>query len=481
MLTDASKIIMDERILDATSRARFNYLYAKLTQLSTNLAQFHGMGSSRTRPFAVHIAGAPGCGKSLFVPTLLKDCFGLVESDLWTRELHSPFWNGYINQKCVFIDEFLCGSTAKRDEVGLEYLQLVSDSSYCPNMASVDNPMVGVKGTPAKPEIVITANNTPYDVVSSIDNLALHSRRSVVILMRIKKNGVNMIGPGNVDLRSFSADQLRNPMVGLLSSVCSMSGQGDEEPRRDSSVVSQKESWLSEWLTYAKDYFSRLKSDCPSTMSNWMSYVTAEQSVLDMMTGNVKLYSFSAALMGGMATAWAAVKVWRHVLHLVSPTTVSLGQESDRPDRESSHELIMSRPDVVKGLSRMYGEGRGQLQELLIRKGSRKVRAIGLRSHWVMTYGHGLNDMELKDGDMLTVEYGNTEHAVVFDEEAVRSVPSQDVVFVWLGSRTLPQFKDITNRFLNIVEWSGLDDALCIMNSLSVSGRRVKTGKEHHV
>ena len=210
MLLGSSKIIMDERILDATSRARFNYLNAKLTQLSMNLAQFNGMGSKRTRPFAVHVAGSPGCGKSLFMPTLLKDCFGLTEADLWTRELNTPFWNGYINQRCVFIDEFLCGSTSKRDEVGLEYLQLVSDSSYCPNMASIDNPMVGVKGTPAKPELVLTANNTPFDVVSSLDSLALQRRRSVVVRMRIKKQGIKMYDSANVDLRALTPEQLRN-------------------------------------------------------------------------------------------------------------------------------------------------------------------------------------------------------------------------------------------------------------------------------
>ena len=207
-IMDASNIIRDANILDVTSRARFGYLNAKLTQLSINLAQFSGTNVQRDRPFAVHFAGAPGCGKSLLASKFLRDSFGYTYSDIWTRELNTSFWNGYINQRCVMIDEFLCGSTTKRDEVALEYLQLVSDSTFQPNMASIDQPLVGVKGTPAKPEVVLTANNTPFDVVSSVNSNALQRRRSVVVHMRVIK-GTKLVGK-NVDMSCLTDDQLRN-------------------------------------------------------------------------------------------------------------------------------------------------------------------------------------------------------------------------------------------------------------------------------
>ena len=41
----------------------------------------------------------------------------------------------------------------------------------------------------------------------------------------------------------------------------------------------------------------------------------------------------------------------------------------------------------------------------------------------------------------------------------------------------MPNFKDITNRFLDIEEWNCLNDALCVMSSLSIVGSRTKIGK----
>ena len=124
MLSGASRIIMDASILDATSRPRFNYLHAKLTQLSMNLAQFHGMGSSRTRPFAVHIAGEPGCGKSIFVPNLLKDCFGLVDS-------YSFIWS------CRFISRQICHHTTTGSQT--KYSVFPPQAAYNPVMEFIGN------------------------------------------------------------------------------------------------------------------------------------------------------------------------------------------------------------------------------------------------------------------------------------------------------------------------------------------------------
>ena len=125
----------------------------------------------------------------------------------------------------------------------------------------------------------------------------------------------------------------------------------------------------------------------------------------------------------------------------------------------------------------MYSEGRAQIQEVFIWKGDRKVRAMGLCSQWIMTYGHGLSDMDLRDGDKLHVDYNGVKHEITFDQDLIRSVPSQDLAFMWLDTRAMPRFKDITNRFLDMEEWNGLDDALCIMNTMSVAGRRVKVAK----
>ena len=237
-------------------------------------------------------------------------------------------------------------------------------------------------------------------------------------------------------------------MTCLIGSLCPLMGQGETD-RDDSCGLkhASESSWSAGWIKYFKSFMCT-KTDL-SNQLGWTNWETMEGAISEMMSGSVKLYSFTAALSSGVAFAWLLVKGWRKVLEMFSPGMQQLGQESDRPDRESDHDIIMKRPDVMKGLPSMYGEGRGQIQELFISKGNRRVMAIGLRARWVLTYGHGMQDMDLKDGDLLTVTFKNLENQFAYRKDLVRNIPSQDMTIIWIDAKTLPNFKDITSRLKN--------------------------------
>lgn len=91
----------------------------------------------------------------------------------------------------VVYDEFM----AVRDKKSAapyqdtEYLELISSTEFQPPMASVDDPSVGLKGTRARPQVVMTVSNEAYwnDVTVNVD--AFHRRRDVVVLARLSSFG----------------------------------------------------------------------------------------------------------------------------------------------------------------------------------------------------------------------------------------------------------------------------------------------------
>ncbi|APG76774.1 hypothetical protein [Beihai picorna-like virus 66] len=188
------------------TRSHMFTLYVKLLKQSVVLTRFHTPGTCRDVPFAFHIAGPPGVGKSLCLSRFMKDIFEKKEEDVYQRPTSAEFWSGYVNQSCVVYDEFLIG---KQDDfqqlIAREYLALVSSSEFQPTMASVDDPMVGRKGTMAQPDVVVTMNNTLYNQ-PMVSTTAFQRRRNFVLEMGVIE-GTPMKG-NNVDLASMSQDDL---------------------------------------------------------------------------------------------------------------------------------------------------------------------------------------------------------------------------------------------------------------------------------
>nr|APG77920.1 hypothetical protein [Hubei picorna-like virus 12] len=175
-----------------------------LMKLDHILWSYQEARRDRPLPFVLHLSGRPGVGKTLLVHTILTK-LGYGPSDVYFRPVSSEFWDGYNGQKVVVYDEFLVGSEMA-ERVGTEFLQLASTAHFQVPSASVENPLVGIKGTYSHPEVVITICNHIYPVVMSIPDDALHRRRSMVVNFDFVKSAKKK-GGNTVDLKAYSPDE----------------------------------------------------------------------------------------------------------------------------------------------------------------------------------------------------------------------------------------------------------------------------------
>ncbi|APG77999.1 hypothetical protein 1 [Hubei picorna-like virus 8] len=186
-------------------------LFSDLMRISSNLEQYHnGQQNVRNVPYSIHIAAAPGFGKSLLAPLLIEQAFGFKPSQIYTRNQTDEYWSGYIAQPVVFIDEFLLNKDSNViNRSADEYLKLISPSKFVPDFASVDNITTGLKGTPVQPEVVLTANNSVYMNVSNFPPDALDRRRRFVIECRMNPAKRNLwIGKNQIDVNKMTQEEL---------------------------------------------------------------------------------------------------------------------------------------------------------------------------------------------------------------------------------------------------------------------------------
>jgi hypothetical protein len=193
-------------LTDTSVKNTFLSFYCKLLNVSAMLTQKMFNDGARKYPFCVHFSGPPGIGKTLISNRFCSDVFGAKRDEIYERPISDRFWSGFLGHKYVKIDEFLCGPLEIRQERAREFLSLVSTAQFMPEMASVDNPAVGLKGTTVLPEAVVTINNSPYDRVPTIDTDALQRRRQFVIVVEksLKWHGSN----NTLDMTKYNDEQI---------------------------------------------------------------------------------------------------------------------------------------------------------------------------------------------------------------------------------------------------------------------------------
>lgn len=165
-------------------RAMIANLYFRQLSLLSMTTKFREQDQTRVVPYCVHVTAPPGIGKTMTMPMLLREAFGLEQREAYIRPMSEQYWNGYkAKYKAVVMDEFLVSKPEWN--LGLEYLDLVSSNRFMPPAASVDDPSIGVKGELARPDVVITASNTPWPRHADSNSDALDRRRNKVLAYRI--------------------------------------------------------------------------------------------------------------------------------------------------------------------------------------------------------------------------------------------------------------------------------------------------------
>ncbi|APG78580.1 hypothetical protein [Wenzhou gastropodes virus 2] len=180
-------------------------MFMKLLQLQSTIEQSTLATGDRDCPWYFHISGVPGVGKNLVIDNIVSRVSGV--SDIYYRPINGEYWSGFVNQKAIIIDEFLIGKE-DIEEKAKELLGLVSNGQFIPEMASVDNPLIGMKGTVAAPKIVATMNNTPWYSVDGVSDDALLRRRNVNVRMVLNRDAKLKQGGVGVDVDKYTPEEI---------------------------------------------------------------------------------------------------------------------------------------------------------------------------------------------------------------------------------------------------------------------------------
>jgi hypothetical protein len=120
----------------------------------------------RIEPYVIFICGPAGSGKSTLTTLLYKkycECRGIdVSRNLYSRNCHTPHWDGYDDQRVTILDDF--GQNREECTDLSEFMCLVSNNRYVLPMAELSQ-----KGKTFASELIIVNSNLRLD--GSLDRI----------------------------------------------------------------------------------------------------------------------------------------------------------------------------------------------------------------------------------------------------------------------------------------------------------------------
>jgi len=261
LLLEGTKIM--HAIKEMTLRSLMLGPFVRLGAIAATLTQYKNTPTTRKHPFSVHLFGPPGIGKTLVTEKLATTAFEIFPESIYARNVNSDYWDGCADPSMIVMDEFMVGDAADKLRIGKEYLTLVSTGQFQPQMASVDNPTVGIKGTVISPSVIWTMNNDPYLHAEGIPPAALNRRRHVVIQMAPSEH---FRGEQNkLDISRYSREELSAMVWAKFKIVPSMHQRGHINPNP--------------WLTYG-DLVHELKN-------RFAAHTEACEAVAEAMGGGM--------------------------------------------------------------------------------------------------------------------------------------------------------------------------------------------------
>lgn len=145
------------------------------------------LSTNRKVPFTVYLSGAPGVGKSTLMPYLVRLLApkGLPENlRSYSRTPGEDFWDRYMGQFFCFCDDH---NQSVEGKDALELIRMVNSIPYILPMASLGDPVVGVKGTLFTSKVVLITSNQAYPTSNAIHSQEAAWRRRDRLFQVIKK------------------------------------------------------------------------------------------------------------------------------------------------------------------------------------------------------------------------------------------------------------------------------------------------------
>jgi hypothetical protein len=194
-----TRIEIAKRLIGFKTDPNFSRDFNEVARRLDLWKQKHFVKQTRVRPvpFNVTFFGKPSSGKT-YATAMLAQRLGL---SLWTHK--SKFWDGYAGQPIVLYDDW-CATDVTAEFVQ-EWMTIHSNVAFYPEFASLNDPSVGVKGTPFSSHYVFCSTNTAYPAPNVVhDKIAFLRRRSALV------NVVKNVDNEGVEHRTY---QFFNPLA----------------------------------------------------------------------------------------------------------------------------------------------------------------------------------------------------------------------------------------------------------------------------
>lgn len=189
-------------------RQTFMGVFTKIFTIHTNLITRYYSAGDRVLPFCFHVSGVPGIGKTFSVKHMINQAMGFRVNQMFSDDQSEEFMSGLLGHPVIVMDEFLLGPQDENYKMVLQYLTMNSTNEWRPKFASVDDPNVGIKGTTARPEVIVSINNTIWDNIDAKVNDAFQRRRRFVLDFCRSDRFIGLASnPQNVDLKKFTPEE----------------------------------------------------------------------------------------------------------------------------------------------------------------------------------------------------------------------------------------------------------------------------------
>jgi hypothetical protein len=149
-----------------------------------------GLRGVRACPYSLWIWGPPGNGKTRLLNRLIaemqdffpefRDEYGNFErQNLVYARSRDSFWSGYTGQPIVTLDDIGC---EREDPNVVQFLDIVKGEPWMPEMPSLEDETVGIKGTYFTSALVLTTSNTYMPTTNQlVEPGAFARRRNLVV------------------------------------------------------------------------------------------------------------------------------------------------------------------------------------------------------------------------------------------------------------------------------------------------------------
>lgn len=475
--------------------------YIRLLKIHTLLLAREVDSGSRPVPFYFHIAGPSGIGKTTCVNDVLQE-LGFCKEDIAYKNCSESFWTGCQGKRVIVMDEFLLGSQEDNHKIMQEILMAVSCLEWRPEFASVDDPLVGIKGTALRPDVIVTSNNTTYDRVDHKIDEAYYRRRNFVVEMKRTNRFHGVHGnSANVDFNSYTDEELRSRVwarFDVLTSAPVRKG-GSNVLRKNLTYEEFKEFLIDQVLRHAEmnDRMQNLNPDMsdhrePETVMDEVlrdvyslpcrapSLTEAIASVFKPITvaqgpfrsnftmdpdpilneiaqgqGSTQVLTdeeeetffkkYGTLTLGASAAALIALFSWMSSSATGEEMEETTYGQSDKTQK-STRPKQSSRPRFQKYTAPLSAQG-PEIRSVQLEFGGSLYNAIPIKDRWVLTYAHSVNQMPVGNWKIYTAE-GQMFSAELGEDDIYVDHEYDLLLLNFQSARQMPQFKDITKLFV---------------------------------